>query len=167
MFAFRCPRKKKSHGISLGIRGGHENAARQVMRRSPNFYFKHWMTELLVYRMLWQRRAVPYLVSGRNSFYALLLAHFYQCLLQITSRYFFFMLAIFLSGNSVFLIPFPSVQLLFFLDFFFYENPFSKFRTWKKNCSFHYPTFAKMKKNSLSGTWHGKVNSFCGNLQKR
>ncbi len=39
-FVFRCPRKKKSHGIRLRLHGGHGNAAPYAIRRSTNFYFR-------------------------------------------------------------------------------------------------------------------------------
>ncbi len=46
-FVFRHSHKKKSHGVISGLRGGHKNAAYHTIRRSPNFCFKHWMTEMV------------------------------------------------------------------------------------------------------------------------
>ncbi len=38
-FAFRCPHKKKSHGVRSGLCGGHKNTACNVIRWSPNVWF--------------------------------------------------------------------------------------------------------------------------------
>ncbi len=47
-FGFRCPHKKKLHGIRSGLQDGHENTACHMMRWSPNFCFKHRMTKLVL-----------------------------------------------------------------------------------------------------------------------
>ncbi len=43
--------QKKLHEVRSRLPSGHENAAHHTTRRSPNFCFKHWMTELIACRV--------------------------------------------------------------------------------------------------------------------
>ncbi len=44
-FAFRCPHKKKSHGVWSRLEGGLKSTAHRAIRRSSNFCFQHWIAE--------------------------------------------------------------------------------------------------------------------------